>query len=199
RRLEPVLRGLAGRVDLPLSVDTRHPEVAARAVEAGADLVNDVEGLRAPAMRRVVARSGAAAILVHLRGTPATMQADLAYADVRDEVFRWLAARADAAESDGIAPDRLLVDPGIGFGKSAAQSLELLAHAAELRSLGYPVVVGASRKSFLGAALGPRDAAGRLEASLAAAVLAAIRGVELVRVHDVGPTVRALAVVRAVR
>ncbi len=199
RRLEPVLRAVVGRIAVPISVDTRHAEVAARAIDAGADVVNDVEGLRDPAMRRVVAERGAAAIVVHMRGTPETMQADLAYADVRDEVYRWIAARTDEAAADGIASEQLLVDPGIGFGKSAAQSVELLARAAELRSLGYPVVVGASRKSFLGAALGPRDAEGRLEASVAAAVLAASRGVEVVRVHDVGPTVRALAVVRAVR
>jgi len=199
RRVEPVIRGLTGQVSVPLSIDTRHAEVAAWAVEAGADLVNDVDGLRDEAMRRVVARTNAAAIVLHLRGTPPTMQADLTYPDLRGEVFRWLADRTDVALADGVDPDRLLVDPGIGFGKSAEQSLELLSHAGEFRSLGYPVVIGASRKSFLGSVLGSTDPADRLEAGLAAAVLAAERGVELIRTHDVGPTVRALAVVAATR
>jgi dihydropteroate synthase len=199
RRVEPVIRGLADRLSVPISIDTRHPEVAASAVGAGADVVNDVEGLRSEAMRRVVARTGAAVVVMHMRGTPATMQSDLTYADVRDEVYRWLAERTDAAVAEGIAPERLLVDPGLGFGKSAEQSLELLAHAGEFRSLGYPVVLGASRKSFLGVAVGTKEPGERLEAGLAAAVLAAERGVELVRTHDVGPTVRALALIRSAR
>ena len=199
RRIEPVLLGLVGRVSVPISVDTRHPDVASSAVDAGADLVNDVEGLRSEAMRRVVARTGAAAVVMHMRGTPTTMQDDLVYPDVRDEVFRWLAERTEAAVADGVGPERLVVDPGIGFGKSAEQNFELLTHAGEFRSLGYPVLLGASRKSFLGAALGGKDPGQRLEAGLAAAVIAAERGVELIRTHDVGPTVRALAVVHAAR
>jgi dihydropteroate synthase len=196
-RLEPVLDGLRGRLTVPLSVDTRHAEVAAKAVAAGADLVNDVEGLRSEEMRRVVARSGAAALVMHMRGTPTTMQQDLEYADLRAEVFRALADGTDTAIRSGIPAEKLLVDPGLGFGKSADQSLELLVHVGELRSLGYPVVVGASRKSFLGAALDPGAASERLEAGIAAAVIAAERGVALVRTHDVGATVRALALVAA--
>jgi dihydropteroate synthase len=198
RRVEPVLRGLAGRLSVPVSIDTRHPEVARSAVEAGADLVNDVEGLRSEEMRRVVARTGAAAVILHMRGTPATMQDDLAYEDVRDEVFRWLAEQTEAAIADGVGVDHLVVDPGVGFGKSAEQSFDLLAHAGEFRSLGFPVLVGASRKSFLGSALGSKDPGDRLEAGLAAAVVAAEHGVELIRTHDVAPTVRALTVVAAV-
>ena len=194
-RLAPVLARLAGSLSVPISVDTRHADVAARAIDAGADLVNDVEGLRSPEMRRTVARTGAAAIAMHMRGDPATMQADLAYADLRGEVFRGLAAATDAALADGIFADRLLVDPGLGFGKSPAQSLELLDHVGELRSLGYPVVVGASRKSFLGWAAGDAPVDARLEAGLAAAVVAADRGASIVRTHDVGPTVRALALI----
>ncbi|MGA8276003.1 MAG: dihydropteroate synthase [Thermoplasmata archaeon] len=193
RRVEPVLRGLAGRISVPLSIDTRHSEVAARAVDAGADLVNDVEGLRSDAMRRVVARTGAATVIMHMRGTPATMQDDLEYADLRGEVSRWLAERTDAALAEGIGPERIVVDPGLGFGKSPEQSLELLVNAGEFRRLGYPVLVGASRKSFLGWVTGTKDPEGRLEAGLAAAVIAALQGVELVRTHDVGATVRALA------
>jgi len=197
RRVAPVLEALRGRLAIPISIDTRHPEVAAQAVDAGADLVNDVEGLRSEEMRRVVARSQAAAVVMHMRGTPATMQNDLEYADLRGEVFRVLADATDAAIRSGIPAEKLLVDPGLGFGKSAEQSLELLLHVGEFRSLGYPVVVGASRKSFLASVLDPASGTERLEPGLAAAVLAAERGVALVRAHDVGPTVRALALVGA--
>ncbi|MGA8710360.1 MAG: dihydropteroate synthase [Thermoplasmata archaeon] len=196
-RIAPVVAELASRLSVPISVDTRHAEVAAKAVDAGADIVNDVEGLRSEAMRRAVARSGAAAIVMHMRGDPATMQANLVYADLRGEVFSTLAAATDAALADGIPAERLFVDPGLGFGKSAEQSLELLLHVGELRSLGYPVVVGASRKSFLGWALGSDDPARRIEPGIAAAVVAAERGAALVRSHDVGATVRALELVRA--
>jgi dihydropteroate synthase len=197
RRVAPVFEALRGRLTVPISIDTRHAEVAAKAVDAGADLVNDVEGLRSEEMRRVVVRSNAAAVVMHMRGTPATMQDELNYVDLRGEVFGALAAATDAAIRSGVPSEKLLVDPGLGFGKSAEQSLELLVHAGELRSLGYPVVLGASRKSFLGAVLEPSSSADRLEAGLAAAVLAAERGVALVRTHDVGPTVRALALVAA--
>jgi dihydropteroate synthase len=197
QRLAPVLAGLADRVSVPISVDTRHAEVAAKAVDAGADIVNDVEGLRSEAMRRTVARSGAAVIAMHMRGDPTTMQSNLVYSDLRGEVFSALVVATEAALADGIPAERILIDPGLGFGKSAEQSLELLVHVGELRSLGYPVVVGASRKSFLGWTLGIDDPTRRLEAGIAAAVVAAERGVALVRTHDVGPTVCALEVVRA--
>ena len=197
-RVGPVLSALHEKLAIPISIDTRQPDVARRAVEAGADLVNDVSGLRSEEMRRVIARSGAAAVVMHMRGDPATMQADLEYRDLRAEVYRALADATSRAIGDGIPANRLLVDPGLGFGKSAEQSLELLLHAGEFRSLGFPVVIGASRKSFLGWALGggvgPAD---RLEVGIAAAVLAAERGVALVRTHDVRPTVRALALVAA--
>ena len=194
-RLAPALAAILARTKVPISVDTRHSEVAQRAIDAGADLVNDVEGLRSDEMRRTVARTGAAALLMHMRGTPATMQSDTGYADVRGDVFGALAEASDRAVADGIPAEKLLVDPGLGFGKSAEQSLELLVHVGELRSLGLPVAIGASRKSFLGWATGAENVADRLEAGVAAAVLAAERGVALVRTHDVGPTVRALRLV----
>jgi dihydropteroate synthase len=199
KRIAPVLEGLAGRLSVPISVDTRHAEVARRAVEAGADFVNDVEGLRSPAMREVVARTGAGVIVLHMRGTPALMQERLDYADLRAEVYGALAEATEAAVRAGVAPEKILVDPGLGFGKSAEQSLELLVHAGEFRCLGYPVVLGASRKSFLGWALGDAGPLERLEAGLAAAVLAAERGVALIRTHDVRPTVQALRLVAAAR
>jgi len=196
-RVSPVLASLAGRLSVPISVDTRHAEVAAKAVDSGADVVNDVEGLRSEAMRRTVARSGAAVVAMHMRGDPTTMQKDLVYADLRGEVFGELAAATDRAIAEGVGAEKILIDPGLGFGKSAEQSLELLLHVGEFRSLGYPVVLGASRKSFLGWVLDTNDPAQRLEAGIAAAVMAAERGVALVRTHDVAPTVRALSLVRA--
>ena len=194
-RVKPVLQALAGQLSVPISIDTRHAEVARRAIANGADIVNDVSGLSDSEMRRAVAESGAAAIVMHMRGTPMTMQQDTQYSDLRGEVFSWLAQATDRAVAEGISEDRLLVDPGLGFGKSPEQSLELLLHAGELRSLGYPVLVGASRKSFLGWALGNAPMESRGEAGIAAAVLAAMQGVDLIRAHEVGPTVRALRLV----
>jgi dihydropteroate synthase len=198
-RIAPTLARLSEVSLVPLSVDTRHPGVAARALDAGADLINDVGGLRDPEMRRVLARTGAPAIAMHMRGTPATMQASTDYTDVRAEVFAALADATAQAEEEGIARSALLVDPGLGFGKTPEQNFELLAHIGEFRSLGYPVVVGASRKSFLGTATGQAPVTDRLEAGLAAAVIAAWEGVQLVRTHDVGPTVRALRLTQALR
>jgi len=192
RRLEPIVGAVVGRVMVPVSVDTRHAEVARRAVDAGADVVNDVEGLRDEAMRAVVARTGAGVIVMHMRGTPATMQQETASPDVRRDVYRALAALTDRAVDAGVDAAKIAVDPGLGFGKTAEQSLELLAHVGEFRSLGYPVVLGASRKSFLGWATGADEPAARVDAGVAAAVYAADRGVAVVRTHDVAPTVQAL-------
>ncbi|HLY77671.1 MAG TPA: dihydropteroate synthase, partial [Thermoplasmata archaeon] len=148
---------------------------------------------------RVIARAGAPAVIVHMRGTPETMQKNLHYADLRTEVYGALARSVATAIGDGIAPEQLLVDPGLGFGKSAEQNLDLLRHLAEFRSLGSPVLVGPSRKSFLGRALGGVPPAQRVEASVAAAVIAVLGGASIVRAHDVTPTVRAVALADAVR
>jgi dihydropteroate synthase len=198
-RIGPVLARLHGELKVPISVDTRHAAVAENALDAGADLVNDVGGLRDPEMRHLLARTGAPAVLMHMRGTPSTMQANLDYADVRAEVYGSLSDATEAAIAEGVESDRLLIDPGLGFGKSAAQNLELLAHLGEFRSMGFPIVVGASRKSFLGWALGNVPVEQRLEAGLAAAVVAAGEGADIVRTHDVAPTVRALTLVDSVR
>ncbi len=199
QRVGPVLREFAPASPVPVSIDTRHPEVAERAIAAGADIVNDVSGLADPAMRAVVAHRGAAAVVMHGRGTPETMASQALYEDVRREVFEELGRAVDAAEASGVPRDRILVDPGLGFAKTASQSLELLAHVGELRSLGYPIVVGASRKSMIGSVTDGAPAAERLEGSLAAAVVAALQGAHIVRAHDVGPTVRALRVADAAR
>jgi dihydropteroate synthase len=195
----PVLEGLRREApEAVLSVDTRRAAVAADALAAGADVVNDVSAGRDPGMFDVVADAGAGLVLMHLLGEPKTMQADPRYDDVVREVRAFLADRLGAAIAAGIGRDRLAIDPGIGFGKTTAHNLELLGSIASLRSLGVPVVVGASRKRFLGELSGVEDPADRLEGSLAVAVWCALEGVEVVRVHDVAATVRALRVAEAI-
>jgi dihydropteroate synthase len=197
-RVLPVVTALRAETDLPISIDTTKSAVAAAALAAGADIVNDVSAGRLdPAMLPLAARHGAVVVLMHMQGTPATMQEAPAYDDVVAEVAAFLAARARAAEAAGIAAERIWVDPGIGFGKRLEHNLELLAHLERLCALGYPVLVGVSRKSFL-AALTGEPVERRLAGSLAAAVSAAARGARIVRVHDVAATRGALAVATAV-
>lgn len=196
RRLAPVIEGLAGA---PLAVDTASAEVAADALARGACVVNDITALGDPAMAGVVARAGAGLVLMHMRGTPRTMQDDPRYDDVIAEVRDHLAQRLAVAAAAGIAPEQVALDPGLGFGKTVAHNVALLAATRALAALGRPVLVGASRKSFLGRLTGEADPERRLEASLAAAVVAALDGARIVRVHDVAATVRALAVADAVR
>jgi dihydropteroate synthase len=195
-RILPVLESLRPRTDLPISVDTRKAGVARAALAAGADLVNDVSGLGDPAMAAVVAAAGCPVILMHSRGELATMQRGIRFADVVTEVRDELTALARKAEHAGIARDRIVIDPGLGFGKRGAQNRELLRRLPEIVALGYPVLVGASRKSFLGEISGapPAD---RLPESLAAAAVAARGGAALLRVHDVLPTRRFLDGLRA--
>jgi dihydropteroate synthase len=198
-RVLPVLEGL--RREAPeaiLSVDTRTAGVAEEAIAAGADVVNDISAGADPAMFRVVAAARAGMVLMHMRGEPKTMQADPRYDDVVAEVRAFLAGRVDVAVAAGIGRDRLCVDPGIGFGKNLEHNLDLLRSIDSFRELAVPVLVGVSRKRFVGELSGVDDPADRLEGSLAAAAWCAARGVQLVRVHDVGPTVRALRVVDAI-
>ena len=198
-RVVPVLAELARRhPDVPLSVDTSKAAVAAAALAAGAAVVNDVTAGRDPAMLPLLAERGAAVVLMHMRGEPRSMQVDTRYADVVAEVHAFLAARAAAALAAGIAPAQVLLDPGIGFGKDLAGNLRLLRGLADLAALGHPVVVGASRKSFIGALTGAAVDA-RLPGSLAALAAAAALPRLLVRVHDVAATVQFLTVLAAVR
>lgn len=199
RRLEPVLRALARESGAVLSVDTRSAEVAAAALALGAHAINDVSGLGDPEMAATVAPSGAGLVLMHMRGTPETMQSDLRYDDVVAEVAAFLGRRLEAAVRAGVAAERVALDPGIGFGKSAEQSLRLLARTDALAALGRPLLVGASRKSFLARLLGDAPPERRLEASLAAASIAALLGARILRVHDVAETHRALRVADAAR
>ena len=198
RRVVPVLEPLAGEV--PLSIDTAKAEVARRALALGVELVNDVTALRGdPAMAETVASAGAAVCLMHMRGEPRTMQRDPRYADVASDVAAFLEERLAAAVDAGIDEERVLLDPGIGFGKTVGQNFELVRRLDVIVALGRPVVVGFSRKSSLGRLLGDPDArTGPLAASVAAAVAAYERGATVLRVHDVRETVEALTVARAV-
>jgi dihydropteroate synthase len=198
RRLAPVLEGLAIEPGACLAVDTASAQVAARALELGARVVNDVSAFADPAMAETVRAGGAGAVLMHMQGTPATMQQDPRYADVVREVLAHLAGRLDAARAAGIADECVALDPGIGFGKTARHNFELLARLDELDLLERPVLVGVSRKSFLGKAL---DLAvdQRLEAGLAATAVAVFRGARIVRTHDVAATVRAVRIAAALR
>jgi len=197
-RLEPVVKGLAAR-GIRFSIDTTKLEIASRALDSGAAAINDVSGLRfSPEIAPLCAAHGAGLILMHMRGEPRTMQADVAYADLVGEVRRFLEAQASLALSAGCAPDQIVIDPGIGFGKSAEGNLELLGRVADLSQLGYPVLVGPSRKSFMGKVLGlPLEQ--RLEATIAACLSAHQGGAKLFRVHDVGPARRALDMAEAIR
>ncbi len=191
-RVVPVVAAVRAAVDVPISIDTSKADVAAAALDAGADVVNDVWALAADArMAEVVARAGVPVVLMHNRAARATTDATVGghYADVRyDDVVAAVAGalheRVEAARAAGIAADRIVVDPGLGFGKTPAQNLALLDRVGELAALGYPVLVGPSRKSFVGAALDlpPDD---RLEGTAAAVAIAIARGADIVRVHDV--------------
>lgn len=202
RRVLPVVRGLAGTLDLPISIDTRKASVAAAAIESGASIINDVSALRDPTMPALVARSGAGVVLMHMKGEPKTMQGSPHYDDVVAEVAAFLRDRIGAAERAGIPSGAIVIDPGIGFGKRSGKGIEdnatLIKHLPELGRLGYPILVGASRKSFVGNVL-RLPLAERLEGSLAAAVVAAWQGADIVRVHDVKPTRRAIDLVDAIR
>jgi dihydropteroate synthase len=198
RRVVPVLQALAG-CGVPLSVDTRKPELMAEAVAAGASsMVNDVTALQAPAALAAVAKSSVAVCLMHMKGEPGTMQENPVYRDVVQEVRDFLRARVAAAEQAGIARDRIVVDPGFGFGKTLEHNLALLRALGEFRSLGVALMAGLSRKAMLGRLTGrePRD---RVHGSVAAALLAVQNGAQIVRVHDVAATRDALAVWNAVK
>jgi dihydropteroate synthase len=202
RRLLPVLRAVRGGVQVPLSVDTRKAAVAAAALAEGADLVNDVSaGCADPAMLPLCAAEGVPIVLMHMQGGPATMQRAPSYRDVVGEVAAFLARRARAAEAAGIAPEAIVVDPGVGFGKTVAHNCRLLHRLDALVALGYPVLVGVSRKSFIGELIGGRPPGERVLGTAAAVALAVANGARLLRVHDVAAmrdvTVVAEAVARA--
>jgi len=198
RRVLPVVEALRRELPLRLSVDTTKAVVARRALDAGADLVNDVSALGDPAMAPLLAERGAPVVLMHRRGDPASMQTDTCYADLIGEVGAFLERRAAAAVAAGVAGDKILVDPGIGFGKSAAGNLTLLRELERFGRLAFPLLVGVSRKSFIGAVL-DLPVEQRLEGSLAVAAWAAAHGAHVIRAHDVAQTVRVVRMIDAVR
>ncbi len=195
-RLLPVLRAIRD-LPVPVSVDTRRAAVMRAVLGEGASMINDIEALAGHGSLEAVAATECGVCLMHMRGTPATMQADPHYDDVVEEVASFLATRVDAAQAAGISRDRICSDPGFGFGKTAAHNLQLLRNLGRIADLGVPVVAGLSRKSTLGRLTG-RPSGDRMVASVAAALLAAQRGATILRVHDVGATRDALAVWRAV-
>jgi dihydropteroate synthase len=201
RRVVPVVKALALRFPrIPLSVDTSKAEVARQALAHGAVLMNDVTAFRNPKMAQVVREAGAAACLMHMRGTPETMQLNPPVGDVMVEIVEALSKAIDAARAAGLEESRLLVDPGIGFGKTVEQNFVILDRLNELRTLGLPILVGTSRKSFLRAAASGRPADDRLIASVASVAAIAVRsGADFFRVHDVAATKEALRVADSIR
>lgn len=193
-RVLPVVERLAREAGVPVSIDTRHAEVAHAALASGASIVNDVAGFRDSAMVEVAAASDAGLVVMHMLGEPKSMQANPRYDDVVAEVRAFLERQATALVAAGVAPERICVDPGIGFGKTLDHNLALLRALSELASLGYPVLVGASRKRMIGDLTGEPEPKRRLGGSVAVALWAATHGASVVRVHDVRETKQALTV-----
>jgi len=198
-RVVPAIEAIASHVTVPISIDTTKAEVARQALKAGAVIVNDISALEAdPAMRDVVAASGAGVVLMHMRGNPQTMQIDPRYDDVVGEVYDYLARRIEWAEAGGIPRHRIAIDPGIGFGKTNTHSLEILRNLPRFATLGCVLLVGTSRKGILGKITG-RDISQRATASAVSSLAACVAGAKVARVHDVGPLVDAIRVWTAVR
>ena len=201
RRVVPLIRLIARETDVPVSIDTVKAEVAAQAIDAGAEIVNDISALRGDRkMARVAADTGVPVILMHMRGRPRTMQkGDLAYRSLLGEILRFLADRVEQASAAGVPRDRLVVDPGIGFGKSVEDNLRLLRHLEEFKVLGRPVCIGVSRKHFTGKITGVDRPDERVEGTAAAVTAAILNGADIVRVHDVAVMKRVAAMADALR
>ena len=196
-RVIPVIEALVKIVKVPLSIDTYKPEVMRTAISAGVDIVNDINALQAPTALDVVSASNVGVCLMHMQGTPQTMQLDPQYKDVLAEVNAFLTARLQATIAAGINKNRILLDPGFGFGKRTVHNITLLQHLRHIASIGQPLLVGLSRKSVLGQMLGDNKT-DRVSASIATSVIAAMKGANILRVHDVKATVDALKVVTTV-
>jgi dihydropteroate synthase len=197
-RVLPVIEAVVAAVDTAVSIDTSKPAVMRAAVGAGAAMINDIRALREEGALRAAAELQCAVCLMHMQGQPRSMQQEPAYGDVVAEVTEFLAQRVRACVAAGLAEERIIVDPGFGFGKTRRHNIELLANLRQLESTGRPILAGLSRKSTLGELTG-RDVGERLPASIAAAVIAVMKGATIVRVHDVRETVDALRVAAAVR
>ncbi len=202
RRVMPVIEALAGALagsGVVISVDTSKPEVIAAAAAAGAGLINDIRALSVPGALEAVAATDCAVCLMHMQGEPSTMQLAPRYENVVDEVRTFLLERVRHCRTVGVSADRIVIDPGFGFGKTLEHNLELLRRLEELTGTGWPVLVGLSRKSMIGRLLGERPADERLHGSVALAVISAMKGARIVRAHDVAATVDALKMVSAVQ
>jgi len=198
-RVLPVIRAISKKVKVAISIDTRKAKVADAALKAGASVVNDVSALRQdPGMAGVVAKHRAEIILMHMKGGPKDMQADPKYIDVVKDIARSLKGSILLAKRAGIKDDKIIIDPGIGFGKTVEHNLEILRALRHFKKLGYPLCVGTSRKSFIGKILGSKDPEDRLAGSLATAAVAAMNGANIIRAHDVGLTRQVLKVVDSI-
>ncbi len=195
-RVLPVIEKLSSKVEIPISIDTYKPEVAREAVDAGAEMINDVFGLRQECMPETVAELDVPVVIMHMQGKPKDMQEDPTYEDVIGEISSFLLERAESARKAGLSEEKIIIDPGIGFGKKLEHNLEIIKRLDEFTSFGYPVLLGASRKSFLGEVLG-KEAEERLYGSLAVASSAVGKGVSILRVHDVRETVDVVKTVEA--
>jgi len=198
RRTIPVIEELSGEFNVPISIDTYKPEVARRALEAGATIINDISGLRDEKMIELAVEKNVPVVIMHMKGTPTDMQKNPTYDDVVAEVAEWLDIQAQHAIAAGLPGDKILIDPGIGFGKNLEHNLELLRRLSELKSLGYPIVLGTSRKSFIGAILN-LPAQERIEGTIASIVYGVTQGASIMRVHDVKEVARAIKVADAIR
>lgn len=200
RRVVPVIRAIRKEFPVPISIDTYKAAVAAAALEAGANIINDISALRFdPQMVKIVAQARVPVVLMHMQGEPRTMQQNPVYTDVVREIKEFLAERIAFAQAHGVK--HIIIDPGIGFGKTVAHNIEILRRLGELQELGCPILIGTSRKSFIGrlGSATPLPIDQRLEGTIASTVIAIFNGAQIVRVHDVAPMKRALAIVDAVR
>ncbi len=198
KRIIPLIKKLSKRIKAPISVDTYKPEVAREALDSGASIVNDITGLRNPRMIEVIAKSKARVIIMHMKGTPRNMQKNPQYESLMDEIIEYLAAAIKRAQDSGIDKKRIIVDPGIGFGKTVEHNLEILRNLKELKILSCPILIGPSRKSFIGKILElpPQE---RLSGTLASLVIAVMNGANIVRVHDVKFAAQALRITDAIK
>jgi dihydropteroate synthase len=198
KRVIPVVERLRGKIAIPLSIDTRKSEVAREACRAGATIINDISALSSDEMIADVAGEyGTYLILMHMRGTPATMQLNIHYDDLIGEITDYLRGAADKAMAHGVLEENIIIDPGIGFGKTVEHNFSLLKNISVFAGLGYPVLIGASRKSFIGKTL-DLPVGERLAGSLAAAIYAGLNGASIIRVHDVAQTVRAFRIIEGI-
>ena len=199
KRIIPVIETLAGKVDVPISIDTYKSAVASRAIDVGAQIINDISGLHFdPAVAKVAAKQDTPLVLMHIRGTPETMQKEVHYPSLLSEILQSLRESIQKAESYGVDPDQIIIDPGIGFGKNLEHNLLIIKHLSEFRVLGKPILLGTSRKSFIGKILNA-EVDQRLEGTLSTIAIGVLNGAHIIRCHDVLPARKVIAVADAIR